>query len=126
MNKNLMLILVILGLTSCYAKDEAYYRSHPKELQQAMSACPLQKPQGMTCQQIEELGNRMNRLAYQLQSNPQGFGGRILALQETIAKQELELKTGQPTPELTTDIKQNKNELIDLLAVVKLFESPAS
>lgn len=126
MNKNLMLILVILGLTSCYAKDESYYRSHPKELQTAMNDCPLKKPQGLTCSQIEELGNRMHRLAYQLQSNPPGFGKVILAMQETVAKQELELKQGSSTPEFLANLEKNKRELAEMLAVVKWLESPES
>lgn len=126
MNKNLMLILVILGLTSCDTKDEAYYRTHPKELQKAISACPRQKPGALTCQQIAELGNRMNKLGYQLQSNPPGFGGKILALQETIATQEIEVKKDAANSELAKNLEQNKKELIELLAVVKWLESPAS
>ena len=126
MNKNLMLILVILGLTSCNTKDEAYYRTHPKELQTAINACPKQTPGAITCQQLAALGDRMNRLGYQLQSNPPGFGGKILALQETIAKQELEVIKDPDNTELAKNLEHNKKELIELLAVVKWLESPAS
>ena len=61
-------------------------------MQHAIKACPNQQPQGLTCQQIEEIGNRMNNLAYQLQLNPQGFGNKILTLQQTIAHQKQELQ----------------------------------
>jgi hypothetical protein len=126
MNKYLVVILAVLGLASCTTKDEAYYRSNPKELQQAMKGCPQQTPEGVTCQQIEILGNRINNLAYQLQYNPQGFGHKILSLQQTIAGQEIELKTDKATPELKANLAQNKHDLVELLAVVKWLESPES
>lgn len=115
---------MILGLTSCYKKDESYYLAHPKELQQAFSACPHQKPSGMTCEKIEELAKKLNQLGYQLQSSPQGFGKTILTLQETIAKQEIELKTNSNNADLKAALLQNKRQLIEYLAAVKWLESP--
>ena len=82
MNKYLVLVLVSLGLVSCVAKDEQYYLSHPKELQQALKSCPAQTPPNMTCDALQKLGERLNSLAYQLQSSPQGFGNKILSLQQ--------------------------------------------
>lgn len=126
MNKYLV-VLIVLGLASCTAaKDEQYYRSHPKQLQEALKACPNQQPQGLTCPQIEELGGRLNNLAYQLQSNPQGFGHKILSLQETLAKQKSELKKNKTNTELKASVEQNKNKLADYLAIVKWLESPES
>jgi hypothetical protein len=126
MNKYLVVILIALGLNSCNGKKEPYYMSHPKELQKAMQACPNQQPQGLSCQQIEQISNRLNSLAYQLQSNPQGFGNKILAMQQTIAKQEVELKTNTANYELKMSLQQNQHDLIDFLVVVKLLESPES
>ena len=127
MNKYLVMILVAaVGLVSCSVKDEAYYLSHPKELQQALKSCPTQQPQGASCDQLQQLGERLNQLAYQLQSSPQGFGSKILSLQETIAKQELELKDKKATPKIRASLVKNKNDLVDYLAVVKWLESPES
>jgi anti-sigma factor ChrR (cupin superfamily) len=107
-------------------KDEHYYQTHPNELQQAIKSCPEQQPQGMTCNQIQEIAGRMNSLAYQLQQSPQGFGNKILALQETLAAQEQKLKTDANNKELQASIAQSKHDLDEYLAVVKWLESPVS
>jgi hypothetical protein len=125
MNKCLVAILVILGLTSCTKKDEHYYQSHPNELQQAIKACPGRMPQGVTCDQLQTIAGRMNSLAYQLQSSPQGFGTKILALQEAIAKEEKQLKANG-NADLQAHIDRNQHDLAEHLAVVKWLESPAS
>ncbi|STY29008.1 secreted endonuclease [Legionella wadsworthii] len=126
MNKTLAVFLVILGLTSCSAKNEHYYKSHPNELQQALKACPNRQPPGMTCEQLEELANRMNKLAYQLQLSPQGFGKKIMALQETIVKEQTQLKNENNNATLQANLTQNKRDLADHLAIVRWFESPMS
>ena len=121
-----MVILIALGLTSCNEKNEQYYMSNPKELQKAIKGCPNEQPQGLNCKDLEQLGDRMNSLAYQLQSNPQGFGNKILALQQTIANQQSELKKDDANKELKTSLQQNQHDLVDFLAVVKWLESPES
>lgn len=125
MNKYIVFALMSLVLAGCGAKDEQYYRSHPKEIQKSLAACPSNQPEGLSCQQLQKLGERMNTLAYQLQSNPQGFGAKILALQESIAQEELQLKQNSG-PELKLSIKEHKHTLADYLAVVKWLESPES
>jgi hypothetical protein len=120
-----LVVFLIFGLTSC-SKNEDYYRLHPKELQQAVNACPNKQPQSMTCQQLEALAKRMNMLAYQLQMSPQGFGKKILALQETIAKEQEQLKTEVTNANLQTSLTQNSRDLEDHLAVVRWLESPTS
>ncbi len=126
MNKCLVILFVILGLTSCSAKNEHYYTSHPNELQQAIKACPKRQSQGLTCEELEALANRMNKLAYQLQLSPQGFGKRIMALQETIVKEQAQLKTEDDNANLQANLTQNRRDLADHLAVVRWFESPMS
>ncbi len=121
-----MVILVALGLTSCTVKDKHYYQSNPKELQKALKACPDTKPEGLTCEELGDIGRQMNTLAYELQSSPQNFGSKILALQQTISSQKIELKKNQSNAELKTTIEKNEKELADLLAVVKWLESPES
>lgn len=126
MNKYLVLGLMILGLTSCNQKDEQYYRNNMKELQKAIKACPNQQPEGLTCAQLGELNGRLTGLAYQLQYSPQGFGNKILAIQQTIADQRIKLKTDSSNEELKKALKQNELDLADYLAVVKWLESPES
>lgn len=120
-----MLSIITLGLLACGAKDEQYYRSHPKEIQTALEHCPSQQPAGMSCEQLHKLGQSMNSLAYQLQSNPQGFGAKILALQEAIAKDEQELKM-KDSVDLKNSLAQKRHTLVEYLAVVKWLESPES
>ncbi len=120
------MIFIIMGLTACSEQGEQYYRSNPKVLQMAIKSCPEKQPAGLTCEQIQQLGSRLSSLAYQLQLNPQAFGNKILAIQQTIAKQKLELKTGGLNTELKASIAQNEHDLADYLAVVKWLESPES
>jgi|HubBroStandDraft_6_1064221.scaffolds.fasta_scaffold825073_2 hypothetical protein len=125
MNKYLVVILIAIGFTSCSEKNEHYYQLHPKELQNALKTCPNQGPQGVTCQQLDQLGKRMNSLAYELQSNPQAFGNKILTLQQTITNQGLELKKNN-NQELKISLAQNQRDLADCMSVVKWLESPES
>lgn len=126
MNKYLVVILAALTLVSCTTKDEHYYLTHPKMLEQALKACPGEQPQTMSCQQLARLAKKMNMLAYQLQGNPQGFGIKILELQQNIATQEEQLKQDQTNQELKELLEKNKEKLTQLLAVVKWLESPES
>lgn len=124
MNKYLLIILVALGLASCNTKDEHYYQSNLKELQHVLKACPEKAPKGVTCQQLEQIGRRMNSLGYELQANPQAFGNKILGLQQTIANQVKELEKNSNNEELKTSLAQNQRDLADYLSVVKWLESP--
>lgn len=127
MNKYGLLLLLILGITSCTVKDEQYYWQHPKDLQQALKNCPTSSPpKGFSCDEMNQLAKQMNELAYQLQYNPQGFGQQILLLQETIAQQEAALKLNQAMPETKSSLAKNKQNLKQRLAVVKWLESPES
>lgn len=126
MNKYWLLVLC-LGLSACNIKEESYYLSHPKALQQVIQACPNQQPLGWTCDQAQALGVRMNNLAYQLQASPQGFGIKILTLQQTIALQQQQQRKEKTVAEgLIANLNKNKNDLADLMAVVKWLESPVS
>lgn len=126
MNKCLVAIMLILGLTSCAKKNEHYYLSHPDKLQAAIKLCPEQQPKGLSCEQLQQIAGRMNNLAYQLQLSPQGFGNKILSLQEMIAKQQQQLKNEGINAELQAKIDQNQHDLSEHMAVVKWLESPAS
>lgn len=124
MNKCLVLIIIILGLTSCTVKDEQYYRSHPKELTAAIETCVDKKSNRLTCHQLEEIALQMSQLAYQLQSSPQGFGNKIITLQEKIANEKMKLEKNGPDLQTEKDLEQNQHQLVELLSVVKWLESP--
>ncbi|QEY51121.1 hypothetical protein [Legionella longbeachae] len=126
MNKCWVALLITLGLASCSAKNEYYYQTHPDELQQALKACPERQPQGLSCEQMEALATRMNELAYKLQMSPQGFGQKIIALQEAIAKEQSQLNTERNNENLEASLMKKKQDLADHLAVVRWFESPKS
>ncbi len=121
-----MALLITLGLASCSAKNEYYYQTHPDELQQALKACPERQPQGLSCEHMEALATRMNELAYKLQMSPQGFGQKIIALQEAIAKEQSQLNTERNNENLEASLMKKKQDLADHLAVVRWFESPKS
>lgn len=126
MNKCWVALLITLGLASCSAKNEYYYQTHPDELQQALKACPERQPQGLSCEYMEALATRMNELAYKLQMSPQGFGQKIIALQEAIAKEQSQLNTERNNENLEASLMKKKQDLADHLAVVRWFESPKS
>ncbi|MFI4963564.1 MAG: hypothetical protein ACHP6H_06895 [Legionellales bacterium] len=126
MKMYLVVLSMLMGLSFYAFADEQYYLSNPKELQQAVKACPAQTPKDLSCQQAEELAVHMNKLAYQLQGDPQGFGGIILKLQETLANQQVELKTAGSNDALKATIEKNKQVLAEHLAIVKWLESPES
>lgn len=122
-----MIILFSMGLTSCQLKkDEQFYLAHPKELQSALKSCPTDQPVNLSCSELEQIGSRMNSLAYQLQLSPQKFGNSILALQQKIAAQKIELKEAGTNADLQASIEQNQHDLKYYMAVVKWLESPES
>lgn len=127
MNKYLVIILIGLGLSSCTTKNEQYYQLHPKELQKAIAMCTnhLLPKTSLTCDQLERINNTMNGLAFQLQINPQGFGNKIIKLQQNIATQQIEINN-HSTGQLKDSLEKNKLDLAYYLAVVKWLESPES
>ena len=127
MIKYLFIACVPLLLAACSAqKNEQYYRTHPQALQEAIKSCPAQQPAKINCQQLTDIAMDVNELAYQLQANPQAFGKKILALQETLASQHASLKTNPDQLELKDTIQKNEAQLTECLAIVRWLESPES
>lgn len=126
MNKYIMVLIMSLGLLSCATKDEAYYRTHPKALQEALKTCPDQQPAQVSCQQLQDMGKILNTLVYQLQSNPQAFGSKIIKLQQTIISQENELNLNKTDEDLAANLERNRQKLADSMVIVKWLESPES
>ena len=124
MIKYVVLVMASIGVAACSAHDGRYYSLHPNALQKAIKQCPQTQPKGVSCTQLKTIAVRVNELAYQLRSNSQGYGKKILNLQETIAKQEAALQNGSHQLELQASIHTNKHDLEEYLAIVKWLESP--
>lgn len=124
MSKFSILIFSVFLLTGCYAHNENYFRQHPGELKAAMERCPNQQPAQISCDEMATLAAGINQLAYDMQVDPQGFGKRIISLQEELVKQETALTTTPAQPTLKKNIQQNKQQLAEYLAIVKWLQSP--
>jgi len=99
---------------------------NPVALQRALEMCPAQSPKTVSCSELRAIALNVNELAFDLRTDPQGFGLKILSLQQTIAKQQRDLKSDSAQSEaLSTSLKQNQQELERRLAIVKWLESPA-
>ena len=126
MSKYVILVIASLWMAAVAAHNERYYSLHPIALQKAIKQCPEKHPATVSCEELNTVALRVNQLAYQLRSDPQGYGKKILALQETIAKQEAMLKNDPNRPELRASLDEHKRDLRESLAVVKWLESPES
>lgn len=125
MKKCLAVILIALGLTSCTEKNRHYYQLHPQELQENLKECPQKKPSFLSCAELQSTAEQMNTLAYELQNSPQGFGLKIVSLQELLATQHKEFANTKDNS-LKNKIIENERVLAEYLAIVKWLESPAS
>lgn len=119
-----MPFIISLWITTGFAQDEHYYSVHPDALRKVIVDCPKKQANNISCEQLNHLATQLNELAYQLRSDPQGYGKRILALQETIAKQETALDNTSEQAELVPLLNENKLRLEQRIAVVKWLESP--
>lgn len=125
MIKYIILLMMPLLANSCLAaQDEAFYSLHPRELQKAIEQCPEQHPVGISCEQLRACALRVNALVSELQHDVQGFGQKILALQENLAKLQAELNDSSDQSAVTSSINENKTQLAEHLAIVKWLESP--
>lgn len=117
----ILLSSMSLSLVACGARDEAYYRVHPKALQDVIADCPQKAPLLVSCDVLHQIALHVNDYVYELRMSPQGYGQSILSLQEKIAQQER-----SKNEEVERAMNQNKQELQERLAVVSWLESPAS
>lgn len=123
--KYLFMVSALL-LIACSPQNERYYQTHPQALQKALKDCPSKTPANLSCEQLKTMASTMNDLGLQLQTNPQLFGKKILALQELIAKQAADLKAKTNQPELKSALEKNEQLLEQYLVLVKWLESPVS
>lgn len=116
----MMMPFLAMGCTH----DEAYYRSHMAQLQKVMNQCPDHHPAELTCEQLQKIALRANALSDELRFDPQGFGQKILALQESMSVDEASIEANRHQPALQESIALHQMELSERLAIVKWLESP--
>ncbi len=119
----LLLFCAWLNLTACSTQDQSYFSVHPKALQEAISRCPDEAPKQVSCDELHQLALTVNAYVYELRMSPQDYGQKILALQETIARQQQALKTHA---DVQTALLKNQAELRERLAIVNWLEAPES
>lgn len=122
--RNRFLSLAFLLLCGCVAHDEQYYRTNPKILNETLKSCPAKQPAKLSCAQLSAIAVEVNQLAYQLQMSPQGFGQRILKMQQNLASLELQRRQNPQSQEHDAEIAKIKQQLTEYLAIVKWLESP--
>jgi hypothetical protein len=115
---------MFFSIAACSAHDEQYYATHPKKLQQAIDRCPSEPPQQLSCEQLAQLVLRINDYALDVRMHPQSFGKKILSLQETIAKQESDVKRSPKDDDLRQALRSNQKQLKERLAVVGWLLAP--
>jgi hypothetical protein len=124
MIKYIILVITSLWTVYCVAHTDRYYRLHPNALQDVISQCSNKQSKGVDCDQLNAIASQVNALAYQLRLDAQGYGKDILALQESIAKQEMTLHDAPNQAEIQKSLIENRQKLEVRLAVVKWLESP--
>jgi hypothetical protein len=80
--KSLVTITIFILLSSCSKKPTKYYLTHPEGLQKTIESCHNEVTSSKYCQKIFKIARKINLLALELQSDPQEFGERIIALQQ--------------------------------------------
>lgn len=124
LKKYISCLLMFFWANVCMAHDINYYTMNPKEMQNALTACPAHHPNDVSCEQLNHIAMHMNDLAMELRQNPQGYGQSILAMQENIAKQRALNAQHETTPELQAELVKNQQVLRDRLTIIKWLESP--
>ena len=123
MIKYAVLMMVPFLAMGC-THDEAYYRSHMTALQNVMNQCPAHHPAELTCDQLQKIALRANALADELRLDPQGFGQKILALQETLLQDQTSSEMNPSQPALQASVALHQTQLDERLSIVKWLESP--
>ena len=124
MLKYSLLLMVSLWVSACTADNGGYYSTHPQAMQKALDQCPEHSPRNISCEELEKLAGRLKQLATELRTDPQGFGQKILKLQQTIASEAQALSQKAKQPQLKAEHQKNQKELQLRLSVVKWLESP--
>lgn len=121
MKKYSMVVMFTVFLTACQNADEQYYWNNPMALKKALSQCAQKSAKGLNCQKLQAIAQEMETLAYELRVSPQNFGKKIIALQESVAKEESATENKS-----ASELLKNKKQLQQYLYIAKWLESPGS
>lgn len=84
--KKLACLIALLGFTACGdTKNEAYYQQHPKDLMSFLKTCD-DTGEKTLCHRLKPLGKQVEQALFELQTEPQAFGSKIIALQIALSK----------------------------------------
>jgi len=122
--KAIIVLFFSLFTVSVFAADAVYYHLNPNVLQKVIQKCPTQQPEGLSCRQLTKIALQVNKLAYELRLDPQGFGQKILSLQEALVNQQEAVQQKPNQSELQVTLHHSQRELRERLAIVKWLESP--
>lgn len=122
----LMVLCVSVDANACFSRDQGYFKTHPKALQEALTQCPDKAPKLVECDELQKIAVNINDFVNELRMSPQGYGQTILHLQEKIATQMASLSEASDPSELTASLDKDKQELQERMAVVNWLESPES
>ena len=126
MIKRIILFLGAIFLVGCGVHDEAYYHANPEELSTALEHCSEKPQKGLSCDELKKVATEVNRLAYELQSNPINFGKKIMDLEIQLAEQKLKNHNKQRETDDVDELAKVEKELALRMAIVKWLESPVS
>lgn len=86
MRKCYFILLSCLFLLSCNNQSTYdYLMLHPSELEKAYSACQVKD--SPSCENIKRAAHDMGEFTYELATHPEQFGKNIMALQQSMSKQ---------------------------------------
>lgn len=114
MIKYLTTVLWLFWSATGLAHDANYYKNNPNKLEEAITSCSVSRTNGLNCDELKKIALRVNELSYEIRVSPQGFGQKILMLEEAILSPMAQ----------QSDISSAREELQERLAIVKWLESP--
>lgn len=102
---------LLLMVSGCKPHDQAYYKTHPRDLFQVLPLCTSSTG---ACQNLKKMAQSFQKLALSLERDPRAFGQQIIGLETRCSSSMLSLK----------EKSRCREALQRRLAVVKWLESP--
>jgi len=124
-----IILLSGLLLSGCTPeKNTDYFLQHPEKIKTEIHRCRTLSPQKINddtvCMAAKEATFKLTVLLRELMRNPQGFGSKIIAIQNQIAKTEQAIQKQPDSQALTQKLKTDNAQYQQLLAIIRLVESP--
>lgn len=130
-NRLSVCLSLLLSLSACGQFSEDALLDNPKQLEAQYQRCLATNSAASSCETVEPLYKQWNKAFLMAQIDPQGFGRKILALQQELEANQIKLvamkKQNQSPQEVKAQEKiTHKQQKLNRLymAVVKTLESP--